>query len=87
MNEANDRWHEPHTVYLLMLGDEIVYVGCTYNLKQRLLFHKDKVYTSVKTFRFKNKQRALQRERDVLVEHMPKYNWVPLHILKRHKAD
>ena len=87
MKRKNTRWNKPHVVYLLKLGNEIVYVGCTYNLEQRLKFHKGKVYTEVEVFKFDKKWPALLKERKVLWEYLPKYNWAPPHLVVSHEKN
>jgi hypothetical protein len=72
-----ERWQKPHAVYLLMCCSEVVYVGCTSNLKQRLNCHQDKVYTDVIHFPVKNQVDGHRWERRWLIFFTPKYNHIP----------
>lgn len=67
----------PHTVYLLLCGSEVVYVGCTSSFDRRIKSHQDKVYTSVVKFENDNKFDALYWERKWILFFLPKYNWIP----------
>lgn len=70
-----------HFVYFLMNGDEVVYVGCTSNLKRRLLQHKDKPFNDYVSVEFDSKTEALRFESRKIrelapicnIEHMPKH--------------
>lgn len=72
-----------HFVYILKWGNEIVYVGCTKNLSRRLDGHRDKIFDCVGVLAFPDKASAMSAERRLLVIYMPRYNWIPEHILKK----
>lgn len=67
----------PHYVYMLLLSGEVVYVGISINVKNRLRQHVDKVYTSVIKFNACSKERCLYWERKWTLFFLPKYNCIP----------
>jgi len=75
------RKKDAHFVYLLILTGEVVYVGLTCDLDRRLKQHQGKIYTSVVSFDVPDKYEGLHWERKWLRFFMPKYNWIPNHLL------
>ena len=72
----------PHFVYILKQDDEIVDVGCTKNLHQRMPCHKKKVHNNVEVLKHKTKDTAMYYERQLIVKHFPKYNHIPKHMIE-----
>jgi predicted GIY-YIG superfamily endonuclease len=72
----------PHFVYILKQDDQIVYVGCTKNLHQRMRCHKNKIHNNVEVVKYKTKYIAMYYERQLIVKHFPKYNYIPKHMIE-----
>lgn len=68
-------------LYFLMAGEDVIYIGVTRILKNRLLAHRRKGYTSVKAERISGKVNALNKERMCTILFQPKYAWIPNHLL------
>lgn len=76
---------QPYWVYFLIDQGEIVYIGCTVNLAQRMNQHTDKPHNAVRVFRYNDKWEALHNERrwtKFLIPH-PKFNRFPFYYSPR----
>jgi excinuclease UvrABC nuclease subunit len=83
MRKRRPNWKKRHWVYLLYDNDEVVYIGCTLDLKRRIDQHKDKVFNSVAVKKHWNQVLAMSEERKLIILYNPKYNWIPAHLKAR----
>lgn len=68
-------------VYFLYVGDEVVYIGMTGNLKERFKNHRIKDYTSVRIqLKTSSKIEALSEERKNTILYTPKCAFIPEHL-------
>ena len=65
-------------IYFLIDKEEIVYIGVSQNVEQRLVGHKDKQYTKYLKVKAGERKYAVEIERQLIISHRPKYNTVHL---------
>lgn len=67
-----------YTIYFLMSGESIVYIGMTGNLIMRLYQHRvDKKFDRVVVFNVFGKSKARKVENKMIMNYMPEYNYIP----------
>lgn len=68
-------------LYFLYDYDEVIYVGVTTNLDNRLKAHSDKNFNRIAIKKYDYKADALSAERWYTIRYEPKHSWIPGHLL------
>jgi len=75
-------------VYFLLQDEEIVYVGQSGGLGQRIQMHlSDKIFNRFFYFCVTTREEAIILEKEYIEDFCPKYNIVNNHLLEAHKQD
>jgi predicted GIY-YIG superfamily endonuclease len=67
---------DPHWIYFLVDKSEVVYVGLTKNLDQRMPCHRGKIHTHTRRIKVDTKWLGLYYERRWIRKFKPRYNHI-----------